>query len=72
MPNRAGLIAARKDYLDVMIEITHAADALVIFDEVISFRLGHSGAQGLWGISPDLTVLGKIIGGGFRRGRWTG
>ncbi|WP_352686402.1 aminotransferase class III-fold pyridoxal phosphate-dependent enzyme [Mesorhizobium australicum] len=38
---------------------------LVIFDEVISFRLGWSGAQGLWGIQPDLTALGKIIGGGF-------
>jgi glutamate-1-semialdehyde 2,1-aminomutase len=37
----------------------------VIFDEVISFRLGWSGAQGLWGIAPDLTALGKIIGGGF-------
>ncbi|MGT2468377.1 aminotransferase class III-fold pyridoxal phosphate-dependent enzyme [Mesorhizobium atlanticum] len=41
------------------------ARALVIFDEVISFRLGWSGAQGLWGIEPDLTALGKIIGGGF-------
>lgn len=65
MPNRAGLIPARKDYLDAMVEIAHAAGSLVIFDEVISFRLGHSGAQGLWGIKPDLTALGKIIGGGF-------
>jgi len=65
MPNRAGLIPARRDYLDAMVGIAHAAGALVIFDEVIAFRLGHSGAQGLWGISPDLTALGKIIGGGF-------
>ncbi|MBZ9871017.1 aspartate aminotransferase family protein [Mesorhizobium sp. BR1-1-9] len=65
MPNRAGLIPARKDYLDAMIEIAHAAGSLVIFDEVISLRLGYSGAQGLWGITPDLTALGKIIGGGF-------
>jgi glutamate-1-semialdehyde 2,1-aminomutase len=65
MPNRAGLIPARKDYLEAMAEIARAAGALVIFDEVISFRLGHSGAQGLWGITPDLTALGKIIGGGF-------
>lgn len=65
MPNRAGLIPARKDYLEAMVEIAHAAGSLVIFDEVISFRLGYSGAQGLWGISPDLTALGKIIGGGF-------
>ncbi|TIQ61323.1 MAG: aminotransferase class III-fold pyridoxal phosphate-dependent enzyme, partial [Mesorhizobium sp.] len=65
MPNRAGLIPARRDYLLAMVEIAHAAGALVIFDEVISFRLGWSGAQGLWGIEPDLTALGKIIGGGF-------
>ena len=65
MPNRAGLIPARKDYLEAAAEIARAAGALVIFDEVISFRLGHSGAQGLWGSTPDLTALGKIIGGGF-------
>lgn len=65
MPNRAGLIPARKDYLDAMVEIAHAAGSLVIFDEVISLRLGYSGAQGLWSITPDLTALGKIIGGGF-------
>lgn len=65
MPNRAGLIPARKDYLDAMAEVARAAGALVVFDEVISFRLGHSGAQGLWDIAPDLTALGKIIGGGF-------
>ncbi|KRQ02063.1 aminotransferase class III-fold pyridoxal phosphate-dependent enzyme [Bradyrhizobium manausense] len=39
MPNRAGLISARKDFLDAMIEITHVARALVIFDQVISFRV---------------------------------
>lgn len=65
MPNRAGLIPARKDYLNAMVEIAHAAGSLVIFDEVISLRLGYSGAQGLWSITPDLTALGKIIGGGF-------
>jgi glutamate-1-semialdehyde 2,1-aminomutase len=65
MPNRAGLIPARRSYLEALEEIAHAAGALVIFDEVISFRLGYSGAQGLWGIRPDLTALGKIIGGGF-------
>ncbi|PBB18134.1 aspartate aminotransferase family protein [Mesorhizobium sp. WSM4313] len=65
MPNRAGLIPARRDYLQAMVETAHAAGALVIFDEVISFRLGWSGAQGLWGIEPDLTALGKLIGGGF-------
>jgi len=65
MPNRAGLMPARQAYLDAIMDIAHAAGALVIFDEVISFRLGYAGAQGLWGLAPDLTVLGKIIGGGF-------
>jgi glutamate-1-semialdehyde 2,1-aminomutase len=37
----------------------------LIFDEVITFRLGYRGAQGFWNIDPDLTTLGKIIGGGF-------
>lgn len=72
MPNRAGLIPARKDYLEALVEIAHGAGALVIFDEVISFRLGYSGAQGLWGIRPDLTALGKIIGGGFPVGAVAG
>ncbi|PDQ22583.1 aspartate aminotransferase family protein [Mesorhizobium sanjuanii] len=65
MPNRAGLIPAQKNYLGAMVKIAHSAGSLVIFDEVISLRLGYSGAQGLWGIEPDLTALGKIIGGGF-------
>ena len=38
---------------------------MLIFDEVITFRLGYRGAQGMWGIDPDLTTLGKIMGGGF-------
>ena len=48
-----------------MRQITHEVGALLIFDEVITFRLGYRGAQGVWGIDPDLTTLGKIIGGGF-------
>ncbi|MGH0237090.1 aspartate aminotransferase family protein [Sinorhizobium meliloti] len=72
MPNRAGLIPARQDYLEALVEAAHAQGALVIFDEVISFRLSHSGAQGLWSIKPDLTALGKIIGGGFPVGAVAG
>jgi glutamate-1-semialdehyde 2,1-aminomutase len=65
LPNRAGLIPARQDYLTALAKAARAADVLLIFDEVISFRLGYSGAQGLLEVAPDLTVLGKIIGGGF-------
>jgi glutamate-1-semialdehyde 2,1-aminomutase len=45
---------------------------VLIFDEVITFRLGYRGAQGLWGIDPDLTTLGKIMGGGFPVGAVAG
>jgi glutamate-1-semialdehyde 2,1-aminomutase len=72
MPNRAGLAPADKTYLEALRQITREVGALLIFDEVITFRLGYRGAQGLWGIDPDLTTLGKIIGGGFPVGAVSG
>ena len=72
MPNRAGLAPADKAYLNALREITREVGALLVFDEVITFRLGYSGAQGLWGIDPDLTTLGKIVGGGFPVGAIAG
>ena len=65
MPNRAGLIPAHADFLRAMREVTTAHGICLVFDEVISFRLGYHGAQGVFGIRPDLTSFGKIIGGGF-------
>ena len=65
MPNRAGLAPADRAYLEALRAVTREVGALLIFDEVITFRLGFGGAQGLWDIDPDLTTLGKIIGGGF-------
>jgi glutamate-1-semialdehyde 2,1-aminomutase len=65
MPNRAGLVPADRSYLEALRTVTHEVGALLIFDEVITFRLGFHGAQGLWEIAPDLTTLGKIMGGGF-------
>jgi glutamate-1-semialdehyde 2,1-aminomutase len=65
MPNRAGLAPADKAYLAGLRQITREVGALLIFDEVITFRLGYGGAQGVWGIDADLTTLGKIMGGGF-------
>jgi glutamate-1-semialdehyde 2,1-aminomutase len=65
LPNRAGLLPADEDYLRKLCQVTTEIGALLVFDEVISFRLGYNGAQQLWGIEPDLTTLGKIIGGGF-------
>ncbi len=72
MPNRAGLVPADKAYLEALRDVTREVGALLVFDEVITFRLGYHGAQGLWGIDPDLTTLGKIIGGGFPVGAISG
>lgn len=72
MPNRAGLAPADQAYLEGLRRVTREVGALLIFDEVITFRLGYRGAQGLWGIDPDLTTLGKIIGGGFPVGAVAG
>lgn len=65
MPNRAGLAPADQSYLEALRQVTREVGALLVFDEVITFRVGYRGAQGVWGIDPDMTTLGKIIGGGF-------
>ena len=60
-----GYALASKEFLDAIREETNACGALLIFDEVYSLRLGFNGAQGALGIAPDLTAMGKIIGGGL-------
>jgi glutamate-1-semialdehyde 2,1-aminomutase len=60
-----GVKPASKEFLAFLRELTHDAGALLVFDEIISFRIGYHGAQGRCGITPDLTTLGKIIGGGL-------
>ena len=65
MPNRAGLVPADRAYIQALREVTREVGALLIFDEVISFRLGYGGAQPHWGVDADLTTFGKIMGGGF-------
>ncbi|MBM4242309.1 MAG: glutamate-1-semialdehyde-2,1-aminomutase [Deltaproteobacteria bacterium] len=61
-----GVVPPLPGYLEEVRRITQAAGALLIFDEVISgFRVARGGAQELYGISPDLTCLGKIVGGGL-------
>lgn len=61
-----GCVPGTKDFLIMLREVTQSIGALLIFDEVISgFRVGLGGAQELYDITPDLTCLGKIIGGGF-------
>ena len=68
-----GPVLPEKGYLERVRRITKEQDVLLIFDEVITgFRLALGGAQELYGIKPDLTTLGKIIGGGFPIGVFGG
>jgi len=61
-----GLVPAEHDFIQALREETHKRGIVLIFDEVISgFRIGLKGAQGYYGITPDMTCLGKVIGGGF-------
>ena len=61
-----GVVPPAEGFLAGLAEITKRAGALLIFDEVITgFRLSFGGAQKLYGVTPDLTTLGKIIGGGL-------
>lgn len=66
VPANAGLYLPRPGYLELLRELTAAHGSLLIFDEVITgFRLARGGAQEAFGIRPDLSCFGKIIGGGL-------
>ncbi len=68
-----GCVPSSHDFRDALRDLTRRHDALLIFDEVISgFRVAYGGAQTLFGIEPDLTTLGKIIGGGLPMGAYGG
>ncbi|MBN1663607.1 MAG: aspartate aminotransferase family protein [Deltaproteobacteria bacterium] len=60
-----GMVPATREFLATLREATLSRDILLIFDEVITLRLGDLGAQQLYGITPDLTAMGKVIGGGL-------
>ena len=73
VPGNAGLYLPKPGYLEFLREVTRANGALLIFDEVMTgFRLAPGGAQERFGIKPDLTTLGKIIGGGLPVGAFGG
>src|SRR5207249_3927985 len=68
-----GCVPPAPGFLQALREITSAHGALLIFDEVMTgFRLARGGAQELYGIRPDLTTLGKVIGGGLPIGAYGG
>jgi glutamate-1-semialdehyde 2,1-aminomutase len=68
-----GVIPPKEGFLEGVREVCNQEGVCLIFDEVITgFRVGWSGAQGVYGVTPDLTCLGKIIGGGLPVGAFGG
>lgn len=68
-----GVVPPEPGFLQALRDITARNGALLVFDEVITgFRVGWSGAQGLYGVQPDLTCMGKVIGGGLPVGAYGG
>jgi len=68
-----GIVEPKPGFLEDVNRLTHEAGALVIYDEVITaFRFMYGGAQDLLGVKPDLTAMGKIIGGGLPIGAYGG
>ena len=61
----AGMIPAEREFLAMLRELTRHHGILLIFDEVMVFRVHPNGAQGHYGVAPDLTTFGKIVGGGL-------
>jgi glutamate-1-semialdehyde 2,1-aminomutase len=70
--NRIGLVVPEREFLEMARSLCDRYRVVLVFDEVISFRLGYGGAQGRFGIVPDLTTLGKVIGGGLPVGAVVG
>jgi glutamate-1-semialdehyde 2,1-aminomutase len=66
LPANMGLVAPREGFLELLRERADTSGALLVLDEVISgFRVARGGAQELYGVSADLTIMGKILGGGL-------
>ena len=72
MPHRVGLVPADTEFVQRLREWTLADGALLVFDEVITFRTEFGGFQDRFHVKPDLTALGKMIGGGFPVGAIAG
>ncbi len=72
LPHRVGMSPASAEFVEALHGWTRQNDALLVFDEVITYRLEYGGAQDWYNVKPDLTALGKIIGGGFPVGAIAG
>jgi glutamate-1-semialdehyde 2,1-aminomutase len=73
VPANMGVVPPADGYLELLREATRESGALLIFDEVITgFRVARGGAQELYGVEPDLTILGKVLGGGLPAAAFAG
>lgn len=72
VPHRVGLIPATNEFIEAVYNWTRRNGALLVFDEVVTFRTNYGGAQENYNAKPDITALGKIIGGGFPVGAIAG
>lgn len=72
VPHRVGLVPGTSSFVEALYRWTRKHGALLVFDEVVTFRVSYGGAQQNYNIVPDLTALGKIIGGGFPVGAFGG
>jgi glutamate-1-semialdehyde 2,1-aminomutase len=72
MPHRVGLVPASTPFVRALHQWTRRQGALFIVDEVITFRSSYGGAQAWYDVQPDLTTMGKMIGGGFPVGALAG
>lgn len=70
--NAGGIVVPRNGYLQGLREIADKHNALLIFDEVVTLRLSEGGYQQIAAVTPDLTAMGKVIGGGFAVGAFGG
>lgn len=67
-----GMIVATKEFLNFLRTLADSLGAVLIFDEVVTSRLAFNGLQGFYGITPDMTTLGKYLGGGLPFGAFGG
>ncbi|MBI5878572.1 MAG: aspartate aminotransferase family protein [Chloroflexi bacterium] len=69
---RAGILPQRREFVQFVRDLTARLGILLVFDEIVGFRVGSGGLQVEYGITPDLSTYGKIIGGGFPVGAFGG
>ena len=72
VPHRVGLFPATNEFIEAVYNWTRNNNSLMVFDEVVTYRVNYGGKQDSYSVKPDLTAMGKIIGGGFPIGALAG